>query len=87
MKSIQQIADELHEQFGSSVKISVDKCAKTIDMYKPKENLWCQVDFDRINKVMAENRLIMWMRIESKETSIGIGKELVPVFHIHKKED
>lgn len=84
MKSLKKIADEMRKQFASNVSIEVDEGCKTIDVCKPNHNLWCQVDFDRLNQVMTDNGLIMWMRLEVIERDKGVGMGIVPIFHLHR---
>lgn len=84
MKSMKKIADELRKQFADNVSIKVDEEVKTIDIYKPNQNLWCQVDFDRLNQVMTDNGLIMWMRLEVIANDNGVGVGIVPIFHLHR---
>lgn len=85
MKSLKKIADEMRKQFASNFSIKVDEECKTIDVCKPNQNLWCQVDFDSLNKVMTDNGLIMWMRLEVIESDNGIGMGIVPIFHLHRQ--
>lgn len=86
MKSLKKIAEELRKQFAYNVSIKVDEECKTIDVCKPNYNLWCQVDFDRLNQVMTDNGLIMWMRLEVIENNTGLGLSVVPVFHLHREK-
>ena len=86
MKSLKKIADEMRKEFASNVSIKVDEECKTIDVCKPDHNLWCQVDFDRLNQVMTDNDLIMWMRLEAIENENGVGVGLVPIFHLHRNK-
>jgi len=84
MKSLKEIADEMRKQFASNFSIKVDEETETIDVCKPSHNLWCQVDFDKLNQVMTDNGLIMWMRLEVIESDKGVGMVVVPIFHLHR---
>lgn len=83
MASLLEIKDELLKQFSSEVFIDVDMDAGNINICKTYSDLWLQIDFDVINKITAENNLIMWMRMEPKTSAKGIMR-IVPVFHLHR---